>query len=113
MKKFKKIPDFKTEDEEREFWSTHSSVDYIDWSKAVRVEFPNLKLSTTTISLRLTSSLLDDIKRQANNRDIPYQSFIKMILAEKIDELIGRYKKPSKKHSFFRVMEKKIKYKTK
>lgn len=113
MKKLKKIPDFKTEDEERKFWWSHDSTDYINWSKAVRVEFPNLKLSTTTISIRLPHNLLDDIKRQANNRDVPYQSFIKMILAEKIDELTGRYTKPSKKHSFFRVMEKKGKYKTK
>ena len=82
QKKLKPIPNFKTEDEERDFWATHSSVDYIDWSKAKRVTFPNLKLSTETISLRLPKDLLDNIKVEANKRDIPYQSYIKMKLAE-------------------------------
>ena len=83
MKKLKKIPKFKTEDEERDFWDTHDSTEYIDWSKAERVHFTNLKPSTETISLRLPLWLLSEIKTQANRRDIPYQSYMKMILSEK------------------------------
>jgi len=82
----KKIPEFKSEDEEREFWSTHNSTDYIDWNKAKRVTFPNLKPSTKTISIRLPETLLSNIKFLANKRDVPYQSLIKMFLYEKIEE---------------------------
>ena len=80
----KKIPTFKSEDAEREFWATADSTDYVDWSKAVRARFPNLKLSTTAISLRLPVSLLDQIKMAANKRDVPYQSLIKVWLSEKV-----------------------------
>jgi predicted DNA binding CopG/RHH family protein len=83
-KKLKPIPKFKNEAEEREFWETHDTTPYVDWSKAQRVSFPNLKLSTTTISLRLPQGLLDQIKIAANKRDVPYQSLIKMWLAEKV-----------------------------
>ena len=86
MKKYKKIPTFITEEKEAEFWATHDSTEYIDWSKAKRVVFPNLKPSTETISLRLPESLLISIKTLANKKDIPYQSFIKILLAEKIKE---------------------------
>jgi len=86
----KKIPEFKNEDEEREFWSTHDSTDYIDWSKAKRVTFPNLKPSTKTISIRLPETLLSDIKFLANKKDVPYQSLIKMFLYEKIEEEFRR-----------------------
>ena len=86
----KKIPKFKSEDEEREFWSTHDSLDYIDWSKAKRIKFPNLKPSTKTISIRLPETLLSDIKFLANKKDVPYQSLIKMFLYEKIEEELGR-----------------------
>jgi len=84
-KKLKPIPRFANEAKERQFWETHDTTDYVDWSKAQRVRFPNLKLSTTAISLRLPQSLLDSIKIAANRRDVPYQSLIKMWLAEKID----------------------------
>jgi predicted DNA binding CopG/RHH family protein len=84
QKKFKAVPKFKSEAEERKFWETHDTADYFDLSKAVRVRFPNLKLSTKSISLRLPVSLLDDIKIAANKRDVPYQSLIKMWLSEKI-----------------------------
>lgn len=84
-KKLKPIPRFRSEAEEREFWETHDSTDYVDWSKAKRVQFPNLKLSTQSISLRLPQSLLERIKVAANKRDVPYQSLIKVWLAEKID----------------------------
>jgi len=85
-KKLKKIPKFKTEDEEREFWATHDSTDYVDWSKAEPVIFPNLKPSTETISLRLPQYLLDRIKQLANFRDVPYQSLIKIFLAERVKQ---------------------------
>lgn len=83
--KLKPIPRFRNEAEERRFWETHDSTDYLDWSKARRVTFPNLKLSTTSISLRLPQGLLDRIKVAANKRDVPYQSLIKVWLAEKVD----------------------------
>ncbi|MDZ4209726.1 MAG: BrnA antitoxin family protein [Candidatus Curtissbacteria bacterium] len=84
MKKLKKIPHFKTEDEEREFWATHDSTEYIDWSKAEEVIFPNLKPSTETISLRLPKYLLARIKELANFKDVPYQSLMKIFLAERV-----------------------------
>jgi predicted DNA binding CopG/RHH family protein len=84
MSKLKSIPAFKTEAEERKFWETHDSADYVDWSKAERVRFPNLKPSTTAISIRLPLGLLEQIKIAANKRDVPYQSLIKMWLAEKV-----------------------------
>src|SRR5260370_35536242 len=84
MSKLKPIPAFKSEAEERKFWETHNSTDYIDWSKAERVRFPNLKPSTTAISIRLPLGLLEQIKIAANKRDVPDQSLIKMWLAEKV-----------------------------
>ena len=85
-KKLKPIPKFQNEADERRFWETHDSTDYVDWSKAKRMRFPNLKPSTTSISLRLPVALLDRIKIAANKRDVPYQSLIKTWLAEKTDE---------------------------
>ncbi|MBW7908115.1 MAG: BrnA antitoxin family protein [Kiritimatiellae bacterium] len=82
----KKIPKFKTEAEERRFWQTHDSTDYIDWSKAEVAIMPNLKPSTKTISLRLPESMVDELKLLANKRDVPYQSLLKVYLAERIDE---------------------------
>ncbi len=82
-KKLKSIPKFRSEAEERRFRETHDSSDYVDWSKAERVRLPNLKPSTTSISLRLPVSLLDRIKVAANKRDVPYQSLIKTWLADK------------------------------
>ena len=84
MKKPKPVPSFKTEAEERKFWETHDSSDYIDWSKAERVRFPKLKPSTMAISIRLPLGLLEQIKIAANKRDVPYQSLIKTWLAEKV-----------------------------
>jgi predicted DNA binding CopG/RHH family protein len=83
-KKTKHVPQFRDEREEREFWESHNSSDYVDWSTAKRARFPNLKPSTTSISLRLPVSLLEGIKVAANKRDVPYQSLIKTWLAEKI-----------------------------
>jgi predicted DNA binding CopG/RHH family protein len=84
-KKLKTVPKFQTEAEERAFWESHDTADYFDLSKAQRARFPNLKLSTTAISLRLPQGLLDRIKIAANKRDVPYQSLIKVWLAEKAD----------------------------
>jgi predicted DNA binding CopG/RHH family protein len=86
MSKTKKIPKFKTEAEERAFWQTHDSSEYVDWSKAQLASLSNLKPSTKTISLRLPESLLDRIKIEANKRDIPYQSLIKAWLADDVNE---------------------------
>lgn len=83
MEQLKKIPQFKNEDEERAFWAKEDSADYVNWSKAERVSFSNLKPSTKTISLRLPEHLLEKIKRIANQQDIPYQSLIKYSLAQK------------------------------
>jgi predicted DNA binding CopG/RHH family protein len=84
MKKLKKLPVFKNEDEQRKFWATHSSVDYIDWSKAKWTVFPNLKRSDQLISMRVPQYLLADIKVLANKMDVPYQSMIKMWLSERV-----------------------------
>lgn len=86
MKKLKKIPKFKTEDKERDFWSKADSTNYVDWSKAKRISFPKLKPSTKTISIRLPEHLIEGLKILANKRDVPYQSLIKIILNEKIDQ---------------------------
>ncbi len=86
MKKLKNIPEFKSEKEEREFWAENDSSDFIDWNKSESVSFPKLKPSTKTISLRLPESLLNEIKLVAHKRDVPYQSLIKIILKERIDE---------------------------
>lgn len=86
-KKVKKFPEFKNEDEEREFWSKNDSTDYIDWEKAQSVVFPKLKPSTRTISLRLTEDMLYDLKRKANRRDVPYQSLIKILLKEDLKKM--------------------------
>jgi predicted DNA binding CopG/RHH family protein len=81
----KSIPKFKNEEEERAFWSDHDSSEYLDWKRAERVLFPNLKPSTKSISLRLPESLLDALRQMANERDVPYQSLIKMILQDRIE----------------------------
>ena len=84
-KKRKPLPAFKTEAEERTFWETHDSTEYVDWSGAERTRFTNLKPTSKAISLRLPVSLLEQIKIAANKRDVPYQSLIKVWLSEKID----------------------------
>jgi len=85
----KSIPKFRSEAEERRFWETHDSSSHIDWRKAERARLPNLKPSTTSISLRLPVALLDRIKVAANKRDVPYQSLIKTWLAEKTTDERG------------------------
>ena len=80
----KALPHFAYEEEEREFWAVHDVVDYFDWDKAEDGAFPALKPSTTTISIRLPEAMLEELKVLANEQDIPYQSLIKMYLAERV-----------------------------
>ncbi len=94
MSKIKKIPKFKSEDEERNFWANNDSSNYMDWSKAKKnPALPNLRPSTKTISLRLPLIMLDHLKSLSNKKDVPYQSYIKVILDEKIREEISQKKK--------------------
>lgn len=88
----KTVPTFRTEEEEREFWATADSTEYVDWSKAHRATFPNLKPSSTTISIRLPETLLTELRSLANERDVPYQSLLKVYLAERVatERRIGR-----------------------
>ena len=83
-RRLKPIPKFISEAEEREFWATHDSTDYVDWSKAVVVSLPSLKPSTETISIRLPAPLLSDLKALANKRDVPYQSLLKVFVSERV-----------------------------
>lgn len=80
----KPIPSFRSEQEEREFWETHDTTEYVDWSHGQFVRLPNLKPSTTTISLRFPTPLLADLKTLANKRDVPYQSLLKVFVAERV-----------------------------
>jgi predicted DNA binding CopG/RHH family protein len=82
----KKVPKFKTEAEEREFWANADSSDYIDWSQAKRVLLPNIKPSLRTISLRLPELMLEELKLIANKKDVPYQSLIKIFLSERLSK---------------------------
>jgi predicted DNA binding CopG/RHH family protein len=80
----KPIPQFENETQEQEFWSSHDSTDYVDWRQAQRITFGQLKPSTQTISIRLPVALLEDLKLLANKRDVPYQSLVKIFLAERV-----------------------------
>ena len=79
-----RMPKFRTEDEERDFWAEHDVIDFFDWEKSVTGSFPALKPSTQTISLRLPKALLEELKTLANERDVPYQSLLKVFLAERV-----------------------------
>src|SRR5437588_205467 len=81
----KRIPDFKNEDAEREFWATADSTEYVNWTTAKRKRLPSLRPSLRTISLRLPVSMIEDLKILANRRDVPYQSLLKMFLAERLE----------------------------
>lgn len=89
MKKLKKIPRFKSLQKEEKFWATHDSGEYIDYSKVELGFFPELKPSSRTISIRLPQSLLEAIKLLANKQDVPYQSMLKVLLAEKVREAMN------------------------
>ena len=84
--KKKRIPKFNNEDDERDFWASHDSTDYIDWSEAKEVIMPNLKPTLKTISIRLPEIMIEELKLLANKRDVPYQSLMKIFLAERMEQ---------------------------
>jgi len=100
----KQIPEFQNEDEERDFWAKTDSSEVLDWRQARRALFPNLKPTTQAISIRLPASMLDELRQLANQRDVPYQSLIKMFLRERIDMEYGKG---------FAVLEDKASYRAK
>ncbi len=81
----KQIPEFRSEDDERNFWAEQDSIQFIDWQAAKRRALPNLKPTLRTISLRLPVSMIEDLKVLANRRDVPYQSLLKVFLAERLE----------------------------
>jgi predicted DNA binding CopG/RHH family protein len=83
---YKEVPQFDSEEEERAFWATHDSTEYVDWDEAETAVLPKLKPSTKTISLRLPEMMLNELRLIANKQDVPYQSLIKMFLKERIDQ---------------------------
>jgi len=85
----KRLPRFKNEDAERKFWATHDSTDYLDWRRGQRTILPNLKPTSQTISLRLPKPMLDRLKQLANKRDVPYQSLLKMFVADRLKAELG------------------------
>jgi predicted DNA binding CopG/RHH family protein len=82
----KKIPKFSSVAVERRFWQSADSTEYVDWKKAQRMVFPNLKPSLKTISVRLPESMIEELKLMANKRDVPYQSLLKIFLGERIEQ---------------------------
>ncbi len=95
----KRVPRFTSEDQERQFWATADSAQYVDWAKARRAVLPELKPSLTTISLRLPDLLLAELKLLANKRDVPYQSLLKVFLAERIRQELRTSRARSRKSS--------------
>ncbi len=92
-KKLKNIPNFKSEDEERAFWANHDSTEYVNWDESESTIFPKLKPTTKSISLRLPVPMLNELRLLANQRDVPYQSLIKMFLKERIDRELRNTRK--------------------
>jgi len=84
--KKKLLPEFRSEDEERRFWAKNDSTEFIDWQGATPRKLPNLKPTLRTISLRLPVSMIEDLKVLANKRDVPYQSLLKVFLAERLEK---------------------------
>jgi len=84
--RMRKVPKFESEDQERDFWASHNSTDFVDWRRAERIKLPNLRPTTRTISIRLPESMIERLKILANKRDIPYQSLLKMFVADRIEE---------------------------
>lgn len=85
-KQLRKIPKFENEDQEREFWASHDSADFIDWRQAKRIQLASLRPTTRTISIRLPEPMIERLKVLANKRDVPYQSLLKMFIADKLEE---------------------------
>lgn len=90
-KLLKPIPKFKNEDEERKFWATNDATDYFDMNKQVKIDLSKLKPTTESISIRLPAYLLMRIKEIANSRDVPYQSLMKIFLAERVEKELRKY----------------------
>jgi len=90
------LPVFASERAEREYWETHDASPFVEWSEARRTVFPNLKASTETISLRLPTALLSDLKILANKQDVPYQSLLKVYLAERVARESNRGARPNR-----------------
>ncbi len=86
----KPIPKFENEDEEREFWAAHDSTEYMDWSQAEKVILPNLKPAKKAVSLRMSETMINELKLLANKMDVPYQSLMKVYLRERIDKDLNR-----------------------
>jgi predicted DNA binding CopG/RHH family protein len=86
----RKIPVFKNEDEEREYWASHDSTEHIDWSKARKSTLSNLKPSLKTISIRLPEIMVEELKLLANKRDVPYQSLMKIFIAERVEQELNK-----------------------
>ncbi len=84
--RIRKIPKFESEVQERDFWASHDSTDFVDWRQAERVKLPNLRPTTRTISIRLPEPMIERLKVLANKRDVPYQSLLKMFVADRIEE---------------------------
>ncbi|MFN7942253.1 MAG: BrnA antitoxin family protein [Thermoanaerobaculia bacterium] len=101
----KSIPKFASEAEEQEFWASHDSSAYLDWQSARPTVFPNLRPSSETISLRLPASLLADLKILANRLDVPYQSLLKVFLAERVERELRRDATPGALASLVREPE--------
>ena len=89
-KRLRRIPRHRSEDRERAFWSKHDSTDYVDWTRASKVVFQNLKPTLRTISVRLPEHLLAELKLLAHKRDVPYQSLLKLFLAERVQQELRR-----------------------
>ena len=89
----KKAPRYRSEDKERDFWTSHDSTEHIDWTKAKKTVLPKLKPSLKTISLRLPEHMLADLKLLAKKRDIPYQSLLKLFLAERLEKELSTHKR--------------------
>jgi predicted DNA binding CopG/RHH family protein len=92
----KKIPKFSSEDEEREFWGRKDSTEYIDWSKGSHATLPKLHPTLRTISIRLPESMIAQLKRLANKRDVPYQSLVKVFLADRLKTELSQTKSSSR-----------------
>lgn len=90
-KQIKPIPKFKNEDEEFNFWSAHDATDYFDTSKPLKVSFPNLKPTAQAVTFRAPVSLIEDLKVIALRRDVPYQSLMKVFLAERVSQEFKKY----------------------
>ncbi len=97
MKTRKKMPTFRDDDAEREFWASHDSAGYVDWSRSERVTLPNLRPSLRTISLRLPEAMIAELKLLANKRDVPYQSLLKVFLADRIRQELSVEKTPKRR----------------